>query len=69
MITRTKLQQENRDKRLQRLLFKETKLLKKLNKVALQIKQIDKKMEMVKVAEIKSKVDTRIIQERPSDAI
>ena len=50
MITRD--QQYNRDKRLGKLLLKEAMLLKKLNKVELQIKQIDKKTERLKVAQV-----------------
>ena len=48
MITRD--QQWNRDKRLEKLLLKEAMLLKKLNKVELQIRQIDKKTERAKGA-------------------
>ena len=52
MITRE--QQNNHDKRLERLLLKEAKLLKKLNKVELQIKQIDDKTVRMKVNDLQS---------------
>ena len=44
--------QYNRDRRLEKLLLKESMLLKKLNKVELQIKNIDKKTERLKVAQV-----------------
>ena len=54
MGARTKFQQENRDKRLQRLLFKEKELQKKMAKVTLQIANIDKKITRVKVSALQS---------------
>jgi len=51
---RTQSQQENRDKRLQRLLFKEKDLQRKLAKVQFQIKQIDDKTVKVKVSDLQS---------------
>ena len=50
MGARTKSQQENRDKRLHRLLIKEKELQKKMAKVTLQIANIDKKITRVKVS-------------------
>jgi len=51
---RTKAQQENRDKRLQKLLVKEKLLQRKIAKVTRQIESIDKTITKVKVSALQS---------------